>query len=43
MNGIHGFILLKNKIENSKEFKKFKWQKPHQPNTTGTEKGLPSY
>jgi len=28
----------KNKIENSKEFKKFKWQKSHQPNPTGTEK-----
>tara|TARA_Y100000590_G_scaffold464941_1_gene635724 strand:- start:875 stop:1234 length:360 start_codon:yes stop_codon:yes gene_type:complete len=28
----------KNKIEKSQDLKKFKWQKPHQPNPTGTEK-----
>ena len=27
-----------NKIENIHELKKFKWQKPHQSNQTGTEK-----
>ncbi len=27
-----------NKIENVHELKKFKWQKPHQSNPTGTEK-----
>tara|TARA_Y100000590_G_C15007511_1_gene746282 strand:- start:170 stop:526 length:357 start_codon:yes stop_codon:yes gene_type:complete len=27
----------KNKIENVHEFKKFKWQKKHKPNQTGTE------
>tara|TARA_A100001011_G_C13786492_1_gene625267 strand:+ start:174 stop:533 length:360 start_codon:yes stop_codon:yes gene_type:complete len=28
----------KNKIENLKDLKKFEWQKPHQPNPTGTDK-----
>ena len=27
------------KIENLHELKKFDWQKPHQPNLTGTKKG----
>ena len=27
-----------NKIEKNHDLKKFKWQKPHQPNLTGTEK-----
>ena len=27
----------KNKIENVHEFQKYDWQKPHQPNQTGTE------
>ncbi len=27
----------KNKIENSHDFKKYEWQKPHIPNQTGTE------
>ena len=27
----------KNKIENSHNLKKYEWQKPHQPNQTGTE------
>jgi len=26
-----------NKIENTHEFKKYQWQKPHKPNLTGTE------
>ena len=26
----------KNKIEKNHDFKKYEWQKPHQPNTTGT-------
>ena len=26
-----------NKIENNHELKKYQWQKPHQPNQTGTE------
>ena len=26
----------KNKIENNHDLKKYKWQKPHQPNLTGT-------
>ena len=29
---------IKNKIENSHELKKYKWQKPHQSNLTGTSK-----
>ena len=29
----------KNKIENLHELRKFNWQKPHQPNLTGTKKG----
>ena len=28
----------KNKIEKSHELKKYEWQKPHQPNLTGTDK-----
>ena len=28
----------KNKIENVKDLKKYNWQKPHQPNLTGTKK-----
>ena len=28
-----------NKIENLHELRKFDWQKPHQPNLTGTKKG----
>ena len=28
----------KNKIENNHDLKKYHWQKPHQPNQTGTEK-----
>ncbi len=28
---------MSNKIENNHEFKKYKWQKPHRPNLTGTE------
>ena len=28
---------INNKIENSHEFKKYSWQKTHQPNRTGTE------
>ena len=27
----------KNKIENNHDFEKYEWQKPHQPNLTGTE------
>jgi len=27
----------KNKIENLRDLKKFKWQKPHKPNMTGTD------
>ncbi len=27
----------KNKIENVHEFQKYEWQKPHQPNQTGTD------
>ncbi len=27
---------INNKIENSHDLKKYKWQKPHQPNQTGT-------
>ena len=27
---------INNKIENSHKLKKYKWQKPHQPNQTGT-------
>ena len=27
-----------NKIEKNHDLKKFEWQKPHQPNLTGTEK-----
>ena len=27
----------KNKIENTHDLKKYEWQKPHQPNLTGTE------
>ena len=26
----------KNKIENNHDFEKYEWQKPHQPNLTGT-------
>ena len=28
---------IKNKIENSHEIKKYDWQKPHQPNQTGSD------
>ena len=28
----------KNKIEKNHDFKKYDWQKPHQPNLTGTDK-----
>ena len=37
VNGIHGFISLKIRIENNHDLKKYDWQKPHQSNQTGTE------
>ena len=37
-NGILGCTLHPNKIEKKHELKKYKWQKPHQPNLTGTDK-----
>ena len=36
MNGILGCNFTPNKIENTKELKKFDWQKPNQPNLTGS-------
>jgi hypothetical protein len=38
LNGIHGYILHHNKIEKKHDLEKYDWQKPHQPNLTGTEK-----
>ena len=38
LNGIHGSISLKNKIEEKHDLKKYDWQKPHLSNLTGTEK-----
>ena len=32
-----------NKIEKTHDFKKYEWQKPHQPNLTGTEKAYYPY
>ena len=32
-----------NKIENDHKFKKYNWQKPHQSNSTGTEKAYYPY
>ena len=37
LNGIHGYILLQIKLKKIMTLK-YNWQKPHQPNLTGTDK-----
>ena len=38
LNGIPGYIICKIKFRTKHTLEKYEWQKPHQPNLTGTDK-----